>query len=83
MNEREMIAALVAAISVLYGALHLALRQRIEDWKGLYENERKAHIETRTLILEELKENNAVMLEMTRVLKNIPRRKQDWEGKQE
>ncbi|MES4791837.1 MAG: hypothetical protein C4321_01575 [Chloroflexota bacterium] len=82
MNEGETIAALVAAISVLYGALHLALRQRIEDWKGLYENERKAHIETRTLILEELKENNVVLLEMTRKLGSTSRHKQDWEGKQ-
>jgi len=40
MSDGEITATLVAAVGTLFSALVLALRQRAEDWRGLYEQER-------------------------------------------
>jgi citrate synthase len=79
MSEGELIAALVAAISALYGALHLEMRKRSEDWKEMYEREREERVETATLALDGIRQANQALQQIIRALEHLPKRREDWQ----
>lgn len=78
MDPSALVAMMASAVAGLFGALMLTMRQQREDWKGLYTEERKEHNETRTKAAQDVRDNAETVRELTQVLKEIPRRREDW-----
>lgn len=84
MNPEVVVSLLSTAVAALFGALMFTLRQQREDWKGLYDQEAKAHAETRLSAAADAKENTAAIRDLTTSLKEtmafihkLPRRATD------
>lgn len=75
MSDGEIFAAMAAAIGTLFSALVYTLRQRAEEWRELYEQER----EDKKIMLAEVKDTNCMLREVVAVIQHLPRRKTDWE----
>lgn len=66
------------AIAALFAALVAALRQRGEDWKGLYDNKEKELAQVRLEAAEDQRENAAAIRELAAFIHELPRRREDW-----
>ena len=80
MSDGEMTAALLAAIGTLFSALLYALRQRADDWRALYEQERADRLESSELALEGIRQANEALRHILAIVQALPKRRTDWEG---
>lgn len=74
----SLVAIVSPMIAALFGAYTLAMRQSRQDWKGLYEQERSDHKETRKAASDDSLKNSESIRELADFLHELPRRTDDW-----
>lgn len=86
MNPEVVVSLLSTAVAALFGALMFTMRQQREDWKTLYDQEYKAHEQTRLEGIAEAKQNTAAiqgltgsLQEVVSYIQTLPRRSNDVE----
>lgn len=82
MDPQSIITLGSGAISALFGALMLVMRQRAEDWRGLYQEERADRKDALRVAADDIRENTRTVKEavdkLTDALQALPKRADDW-----
>lgn len=85
MDVGVVVGMLGAAVAAVFGAWNLNIQRQFttldryaETWKTFYEKECEKHDKTRQASAEDLRELTGAVKDLTRVVEQVPKRREDW-----